>query len=51
MYGLEMSSEPGAIHADRIESYRILNSSYHNLTILTYDHVLQRARKICGLDA
>jgi len=37
--------------ADRIESYRILNSSYHNLTILTYDHVLQRARKICGLDA
>jgi hypothetical protein len=35
----------------RIESYRILNSSYHNLTILTYDHVLQRARKICGLDA
>lgn len=34
----------------RIESYRILNSSYHNLTILTYDHVLQRARKICGLD-
>jgi len=35
----------------RIESYRILNSSYHNLTILTYDHVLQRARKICGIDA
>lgn len=35
----------------RIESYRILNSSYHNLTVLTYDHVLQRARKICGLDA
>lgn len=33
----------------RIESYRILNSSYHNLTILTYDHVLQRARKISGL--
>jgi hypothetical protein len=35
----------------QIESYRILNSSYHNLTVLTYDHVLQRARKICGIDA
>lgn len=31
----------------QIESYRILNSGYHNLTILSYDHVLQRARKIC----
>ncbi|HTW90649.1 MAG TPA: Shedu anti-phage system protein SduA domain-containing protein [bacterium] len=28
------------------EAYRILNSSYHNLTILTYDHVLARARRI-----
>lgn len=32
------------------EAYRILNSGYHNLTILTYDHVLQRARKISGID-
>jgi hypothetical protein len=31
------------------EAYRILNSSFHNLTILTYDHVLERARSICGL--
>lgn len=28
------------------EAYRILNSSYHNLTILTYDHVLARAKRI-----
>ena len=31
------------------EAYRILNSSYHNLTILTYDHVLQRAKRIVGV--
>lgn len=28
------------------ESYRIFNSSFHNLTILTYDHVLARAKRI-----
>lgn len=28
------------------EAFRILNSSYHNLTIMTYDHVLLRAKKI-----
>ncbi len=28
------------------EAYRILNAQYHNLTILTYDHVLDRARTI-----
>lgn len=27
-------------------AYRILNASYHNLTLLTYDHVLERARRI-----
>ncbi len=32
------------------EAYRILNSSYHNLTILTYDHVLKRAKRILGED-
>lgn len=31
------------------KSYRILNSSYHNLTILTYDHVLERAKRILGI--
>lgn len=33
------------------EAYRILNSSYHNLTILTYDHVLARAKRIAGIEA
>jgi len=28
------------------EAYRIFNSNYHNLTILTYDHVLERAKRI-----
>lgn len=31
------------------ETYRILNSNYHNLTILTYDHVLERAKRIIDL--
>jgi len=31
-------------------AYRILNSSYHNLTIMTYDHVLDRAKRILGLE-
>ena len=32
-----------------IEAYRILNASFHNITILTYDHVLARARRIVGI--
>lgn len=28
------------------ESFRILNSNYHNLTIMSYDHVLERAKRI-----
>ena len=32
------------------EAYRILNSSYHNLTILTYDHVLSRANKMLEVE-
>ncbi|NCT98292.1 MAG: DUF4263 domain-containing protein [Comamonadaceae bacterium] len=35
----------------QIEAYRILNASYHNLTVLTYDHVLARARRVSGIDA
>ena len=31
-------------------AYRILNSSYHNLTIMTYDHVLARAKRILRVD-
>ncbi len=30
----------------QIEAYRIMNANYHNLTILTYDHVLTRARRM-----
>ncbi len=36
---------------DQAEAYRILNSGYHNLSILTYDHVLERARRIAGLES
>lgn len=32
------------------ESYRILNASFHNLSILTYDHVLDRAKRILGVE-
>lgn len=32
--------------AKEIEAYRILNANYHNLSILTYDHVLTRARRM-----
>ncbi len=31
-------------------AYRILNSSYHNLTIMTYDHILARAKRILEID-
>jgi len=31
---------------EKREAYRILNSSYTNLTILTYDHLLERAKNI-----
>ncbi|MBO6686816.1 MAG: DUF4263 domain-containing protein, partial [Parvibaculum sp.] len=33
---------------DEKRAYRILNSSYHNLTIMTYDHVLARAERMLG---
>jgi hypothetical protein len=33
------------------EAYRILNASYHSLSVLTYDHVLDRARRILDLRA
>ncbi len=35
---------------EQIEAYRILNSGYHNLTIMTYDHVLIRAKQIAGIN-
>lgn len=38
-------------NSEQKESYRILNSSYHNLTVLTYDHVLSRSKRVLGLEA
>ena len=37
-------------NAEQKEAFRILNSSYHNLSILSYDHVLERAKRIVGND-
>lgn len=34
---------------DENEAYRILNSGFHNLNVVTYDHVLQRAKRIVGV--
>lgn len=31
------------------EAYRILNRSYHDLTVLTYDHVLDRAQRMLAI--
>lgn len=31
---------------EQTEAYRILNASHHSLSILTYDHVLERARRM-----
>ena len=35
---------------DEKKAYRLLNSSYHNLTILTFDHILLRAKRILGIN-
>lgn len=32
------------------EAFRILNAGYHNISIMTYDHVLSRAKRIVGLE-
>lgn len=32
------------------KAYRLLNASYYNLQIITYDHVLERAKRMCGLN-
>lgn len=37
-------------NGEQMEAYRILNSSYQNLNILTYDHVLSRAKRILGIE-
>lgn len=37
-------------NAPQQEAYRIMNASFHNLTVLTYDHVLTRAKRIVGIN-
>ena len=32
------------------EAYRILNSAYNQLSILTYDHLLSRAKNVLGIN-
>jgi hypothetical protein len=34
---------------DEREAYRILNSNYLNLSVMTYDHVLERAKRMIGV--
>ena len=34
---------------DECRTFRILNSSYHNLSIMSYDHVLARAKRLLGV--
>jgi hypothetical protein len=36
--------------SDRIEAYRIMNAGFHNLNIMTYDHVLGRAKRMVGIE-
>ena len=35
-------------NSEQQQAYRLLNSNYHNLTIMSYDHVLERAKRIAG---
>jgi hypothetical protein len=36
--------------AEQREAYRVLNAGYYNLTIMTFDHVLARAKRILNLE-
>ena len=35
--------------AEQREAYRVLNAAYHNLQVMTFDHVLDRAKRILDL--
>lgn len=35
---------------DDFERFKVLNSSFHDISILTYDHVLKRAQNILGVN-
>ena len=32
------------------EAYRLLNASYHSVLVMTYDHVLDRAKRIASTE-
>lgn len=36
-------------NSNQIQAYRILNAGYANLTFMTYDHVLERAKRMVGV--
>lgn len=38
------------LNNEQKEAYRILNSSYSQLSIITYDHLLLRAQNILGIE-
>lgn len=37
-------------NSEQFEAFRILNSMYHNINIITYDMLFKRAQKLCSLD-
>jgi hypothetical protein len=37
-------------NSGQVETYRIMNAGFHNLTVMTYDHVLERAKRIVGVN-
>ena len=37
-------------NSSQVETYRIMNAGFHNLTVMTYDHVLERAKRIVGVN-
>lgn len=36
---------------EQAEAHRILNAGFHNLHVMTYDHVLSRAKRMIGMDS
>ena len=37
-------------NSSQVETYRIMNAGFHNLTVMTYDYVLERAKRIVGVN-
>ena len=37
-------------NVEQCEAYRILNAAYNQISILTYDHLLMRAKNVLGID-